>query len=34
MAIVTIEEMHYDFRFKADKVDTLANQDFSSAEID
>lgn len=34
MAVVTIEEMHYDFRFKADKVDTLANQDFSPAEID
>lgn len=30
----TIEEMHYDFRLKCDRVDSLTNQDFNPAEID
>lgn len=32
--ITTIEEMHYDFRLKCDRVDSLSQQDFNPAEID
>ena len=32
--ITTIEEMHYDFRLKCDRIDSLSQQDFNPAEID
>lgn len=29
-----ISSLHYDFKIKMDRVDTLSNQDFNAAEID
>lgn len=34
MSVVTIQDMHYDFQLKADKVASLSNFDFNRAEID
>lgn len=31
---MTIQELHFDFKFKKDKVDTLTKQDFNVAEVD
>jgi hypothetical protein len=31
---MTIQQLHYDFKFKLDKVDSLSREDFNPAEID
>ncbi len=31
---MTVKELHYDFKLKTDKVDTLTKEDFNAAEVD
>jgi hypothetical protein len=34
MNVVTVRDQHFDFKLKSDKVDSLTNFDFNTAEID